>query len=111
MQHQTIVIYEPRRGQSLFLDWMLGMQDVKARATIRARINRLELGNFGDCKSVGAGVLELRISYGPGYRVYFGRAASTVVVLLWGGKKSSQSRDIVRAKLLWKEYKDASQKL
>ena len=70
--NQTIVIYEQRRGKSAFLDWLLPLKDVKARAVIRARINRLELGNFGDCKSLGAGVLELRVSFGPGYRVYFG---------------------------------------
>lgn len=80
-------------------------------AVIRARINRLELGNFGDCKSVGAGVLELRVSFGPGYRVYFGRDGNTVVVLLYGGDKGSQTRDILKAKLFWKEYKDASKKL
>lgn len=77
--NQAIVIYEQRRGKSAFLDWLLNLKDVKARALIRARINRLELGNFGDCKSVGAGVLELRVSFGPGYRVYFGRDGNTVV--------------------------------
>ena len=81
------------------------------RAVIRARINRLELGNFGDCKSVGTGVLELRVSFGPGYRVYFGRDGNTLVVLLCGGDKGSQAKDILKAKLLWKEYKDASKKL
>lgn len=109
--NQTVVIYEQRRGKSDFLDWLLHLKDVKARAVIRARINRLELGNFGDCKSVGAGVLELRVSFGPGYRVYFGRDGNTVVVLLCGGDKASQTKDIQKAKLLWKEYKDASKKL
>lgn len=106
--NQTIVIYEQKRGKSAFLDWLLHLKDVKARAVIRARINRLELGNFGDCKSLGAGVLELRVSFGPGYRVYFGRDGNTVVVLLCGGDKGSQTKDIQKAKLLWKEYKDAS---
>lgn len=109
--NQTIVIYERKRGESAFLDWLVHLRDVKARAAIRARINRLELGNFGDCKSVGAGVYELRISCGPGYRVYFGRDGNTVVVLLCGGDKGSQTRDIQKAKLFWKEYKDASEKL
>jgi putative addiction module killer protein len=108
---QTIVIYEQKRGKSIFLDWLLHLKDVKARAVIRARINRLELGNFGDCKSVGTGVLELRVSFGPGYRIYFGRDGNTLVVLLCGGDKSSQAKDIPKAKLLWKEYKDASKKL
>jgi putative addiction module killer protein len=109
--NQTIVIYEQKRGKSPFLAWLLNLKDIKARATIRARINRLELGNFGDCKSVGNGVLELRISFGPGYRVYLGRDGSTLVVLLCGGDKSSQVKDIAKAKLLWKEYKDANKKL
>jgi putative addiction module killer protein len=109
--NQTIVIYEQKRGKSAFLDWLLHLKDVKARAVIRARINRLELGNFGDCKSVGAGVLELRVSFGPGYRVYFGRDGNTLLVLLCGGDKGSQTRDIQKAKLFWKEYKDASKKL
>jgi putative addiction module killer protein len=109
--NQTIVIYEQKRGKSAFLDWLLHLKDVKARAVIRARINRLELGNFGDRKSVGTGVLELRVSFGPGYRVYFGRDGNTVVVLLCGGDKASQAKDIQKAKLLWKEYKDASKKL
>lgn len=108
---QTIVIYEADNGKSPFLEWLLSLKDVKGRAVIRARLNRIELGNFGDCKNLGAGVLELRIAFGPGYRVYFGREGSAVVILLCGGDKGSQSRDITRAKLLWKEYKDANKKL
>jgi putative addiction module killer protein len=108
---QRIVIYEHKRGKSPFLEWLLDLRDIKARAMIRARINRLELGNFGDCKSVGGGVLELRIAFGPGYRVYLGRDGSTIVVLLCGGDKGSQSKDVSKAKTLWKEYKDASKKL
>ena len=108
---QTIVIYEHKKGRSLFLEWLLGLRDIRARAIIRARINRLELGNFGDCKSVGGGVLELRIAFGPGYRVYLGRDGNTIVMLLCGGDKSSQSKDVSNAKILWKEYKDASKKL
>jgi putative addiction module killer protein len=108
---QTIVIYEQKRGKSPFLEWLLNLKDIKARATIRARLNRLELGNFGDCKCIGSGVLELRVAFGPGYRVYLGRDGSTVVVLLCGGDKGSQFRDIAKAKVLWREYKDANKKL
>jgi putative addiction module killer protein len=108
---QTIVIYEQKREKSPFLDWLLGLRDIRARALVRARINRLELGNFGDCKSVGGGVLELRVPFGPGYRVYLGRDGNTVVVLLCGGDKGSQSKDVKRAQLLWKEYKNAGKKL
>ena len=65
------------------------------------------VGNFGDCKSVGGGVEELRIDFGPGYRVYYGREGALVVVLLCGGSKKSQARDIVTAQRQWKEYLDA----
>jgi putative addiction module killer protein len=74
---------------------------------VRARLNRIRLGNFGDCKSVGGGVVELRIDFGPGYRVYFGRDGRLVVVLLCGGDKRTQARDILRAREYWKEYLDA----
>ena len=60
-------------GKYPSMNWLRSLKDVKARARIRARINRIRLGNFGDCKSVGSGVSEFRIDYGPGYRVYFGR--------------------------------------
>jgi len=74
---------------------------------VRSRLNRIRLGNFGDCKSVGGGVEELRIDFGPGYRVYYGREGALVVVLLCGGSKKSQARDIVTAQRQWKEYLDA----
>ncbi len=74
---------------------------------MRSRLNRIRLGNFGDCKSVGGGVEELRIDFGPGYRVYYGREGSLAVVLLGGGSKKSQARDIVTAQRRWKEHLDA----
>lgn len=74
---------------------------------MRARLNRIRLGNFGDCKGVGGGVEELRIDFGPGYRVYFGREGSFVVILLCGGDKRSQARDILIAQQYWREYLDA----
>ena len=78
-------------------DWINSLRDLRAVARIDARIGRLRLGNFGDAKSVGDGVSELR-DYGPGYRVYFTRRGETVVILLCGGAKGSQARDIERAK-------------
>jgi putative addiction module killer protein len=108
---RTIVIYERPSGKNPFLDWLLGLKDRKVRAIIRARLNRIELGNLGDCKSVGDGVFEFRISYGPGYRVYFGKVGEVIVVLRCGGDKGTQRRDIENAKNLWKEYKDGTKKL
>ena len=85
------------RQTDVFAAWFAGLRDRDARARITVRIRRLSLGNPGDVKPVGAGVSELRIDYGPGYRVYFVRRADIVVVLLCGGDKRTQDRDILRA--------------
>ncbi len=87
----------------VFSNWIAGLRDVAARAVVVRRIRRLSMGNAGDVKSVGDRVSELRVDFGPGYRVYFTRRRSVIVVLLCGGDKSSQSRDIVRAKAIAKE--------
>jgi putative addiction module killer protein len=85
------------RQTDVFADWFAGLRDRQARARITTRIRRLSLGNPGDVKPVGGGVSEMRIDYGPGYRVYFVRRGDTVVVLLCGGDKRHQDRDIARA--------------
>ena len=102
---RTILIFERADGKCPFQDWLLNLNDVKARAIIRARLERIALGNLGDCKSIGGGISELRISYGPGYRVYIGFDGQRYVVLLCGGDKGSQKRDITKARVLWEEYK------
>ncbi len=94
----TLEEYVTAEGKNPFRKWLSALRDVRARAKIRIRLNRLRLGNFGDAKSVGDGVSELRIPYGPGYRVYFARTGATVVLLLCGGDKSTQRRDIKKAK-------------
>ena len=81
-----------------FLEWESQLRDFRAQIRIQTRIRRLSLGNAGDAKSVGEGVMEMRIHYGPGYRVYFTRRGSELVILLVGGDKSTQSRDIELAK-------------
>ena len=91
------------RKTSTFLSWLKALRDARAVARIAVRIDRLSLGNPGDVRPVGEGVSEMRIDYGPGYRVYFVSRGREIVVLLCGGDKSSQSADIVRAKLLAKE--------
>lgn len=85
------------RQTDVFATWFAGLRDREARARITARIRRLSLGNPGDVKPVGSGVSEMRIDYGPGYRVYFVGRGDTVVVLLCGGNKRHQNRDIARA--------------
>jgi putative addiction module killer protein len=77
-----------------FAAWLDGLRDVRGRARVQARIERLGAGNPGDAKPVGQGVSELRIDYGPGYRVYFIRSGTTVIVLLAGGDKTTQAADI-----------------
>jgi putative addiction module killer protein len=83
-----------------FAKWIDGLQDIRARARILARIERLAVGNPGDVKPVGEGISEMRIDYGPGYRVYFKKIGRQVVILLAGGDKSTQSKDIKTALLL-----------
>lgn len=89
-------MYEIRRSES-FHAWFLNLIDGKARDRIAARIDRLAVGNPGDARPVGSGVSELRVDYGPGYRVYYKRTHRTVYLLLCGGTKSSQAADIKRA--------------
>jgi putative addiction module killer protein len=88
------------RQTAIFADWMAGLRDVRAKAKIAARIDRLALGNAGDVQPVGEAVSELRIHYGPGYRVYFTRHGPTLILLLCGGDKSTQTKDIKTAKTL-----------
>jgi putative addiction module killer protein len=85
------------RQTEVYARWFDSLRDRQARARIDARIRRLSLGNPGDVKPVGEGVSELRIDYGPGYRVYFVQRGQTLVILLAGGDKSTQDRDIKRA--------------
>ena len=96
------------RGRSTpFSDWLNSLKDARTVGIVRARLNRVRLGNFGDCKSIGGGIEELRIDFGPGYRIYFGREGSLMVILLCGGTKGTQATDILRARKYWKEYLDA----
>ena len=85
------------RQTDAFTAWLVGLKDRQARARILARVRRLSAGNSGDVKPVGSGVSEMRIDYGPGYRVYFVNHGKTVVILLCGGDKRTQARDIARA--------------
>ena len=102
---REIRVYQTTSGREPFNEWLGAIRDMGTQARIRARLERLEDGNLGDCQSVGEGVFELRLYFGSGYRVYFGQIDNTIILLLSGGDKSSQRRDIERAKIYWLEYK------
>ena len=85
------------RKTDAFVDWLDGLEDIRARARVLVRIERLAAGNPGDVKPVSEGVSELRIDYGPGYRVYFKKRGKELIILLAGGDKSTQSKDIRKA--------------
>ena len=91
------------RQTAVFEVWIDGLKDLRAVAHIEVRLRRLSLGHLGDAKSLGDGVSEMRIDYGPGYRLYFARRGERIVILLCGGDKKRQSDDIPRAKQLAKE--------
>jgi len=90
-------IYTDTQGKAPFEDWLHGLKDIQARAKIRARLARVEAGNLGDCKALRAGVQELKLDYGPGYRVYLSRQGDEIVLLLCGSDKSDQDRAIKQA--------------
>ncbi|MBV1701456.1 MAG: type II toxin-antitoxin system RelE/ParE family toxin [Hyphomicrobiales bacterium] len=96
------------RKTSTFLQWLTALRDQRAVARIQIRIDRVLLGNFGDVKAVGEGVCEMKIDYGPGYRVYYVQRGKTLVLLLCGGDKSTQKSDIAEAKSLSREWTDGS---
>jgi putative addiction module killer protein len=95
-------------GSEPFTDWLKRLPDRHAKARVLARIDRLETGNYGDCKFLRDGVSELRIDWGPGYRIYFGRSGTRVVILLCGGDKRGQATDIGRALEFWRDHRQRS---
>ncbi|MDX1972308.1 MAG: type II toxin-antitoxin system RelE/ParE family toxin [Candidatus Sumerlaeia bacterium] len=103
---KTIIFYQTQNGKVPLLEWLTDLRDMTTRQRIEARILRVGFGNFGDHKSVGGGVQELRMTFGGGYRVYFGEDGNTLVVLLCGGDKKSQSHDIKQAHEFWRDYLD-----
>lgn len=103
---------ELQNGLVPFDEWFDSLRDQRMQAAVDSRLARVRAGNFGDVKSVGGGVFELRIDLGPGLRVYYGLRGQQVVVLLGGGEKRTQARDIRRAQQLWQQFtKHASEKL
>ncbi|MDD5218308.1 MAG: type II toxin-antitoxin system RelE/ParE family toxin [Candidatus Omnitrophica bacterium] len=101
---RKLVQYQTGNGRVPFREWLISLNDITVRAKIRARLDRLLLGNSGDSKSVGGGVHELRFHSGPGYRIYFGLDGTCLVVLLTGGDKNRQEDDIRQAQEYWQDY-------
>ena len=103
-QPYLLEIYVTPLGRIPFEEWIRGLRDAQVRARIRARLARVRLGNIGDAHTVGGGVWELRIDHGPGYRVYYAGSGTATLLLLCGGEKSTQARDIRQAQAYWTEY-------
>lgn len=103
---KTVIAYTDKSGREPFTNWLHGLKDAKSRRRILTRLRRIEQGNYGDCRYLQDGVFELRLFFGPGYRIYFGEDGDRLVVLLCGGDKSKQDKDIQTAIMYWKEYKD-----
>ncbi|MBD2020621.1 type II toxin-antitoxin system RelE/ParE family toxin [Leptolyngbya sp. FACHB-36] len=102
---RELLIYETEQGDAPFSSWLDSLRDREARARIKKRLDRVALGNFGDYRSVGDGIFELRIDYGPGYRVYFAQVGMLILLLLCGGDKSTQNQDIIQVKQFWADFK------
>ena len=100
-------IYRDKNGNEPFEQWLLSIRDNLTWARIDNRLKRVRLGLLGDHRSIGEGVFELRLDFGPGYRIYFGRIGSESILLLTGGSKNSQRRDITVAKRYWQHFKES----
>jgi len=101
---KTIEIYAKENGREPYSEWISSIKDRTFRARVKNRISRLELGNFGDCEPVGESIFELRFFFGAGFRIYFAEY-DTKIILLCGGDKKTQAKDILKAKNYWKEFK------
>ena len=110
MAVNELYYYQTAAGERPFVEWLERLADKQARARIEARLAKVAVGNFGDVEMVGEGVMELRIDWGPGYRVYYSRLGQAIVLLLCGGDKRTQQKDIKRAKAYFEDYKARSAK-
>ncbi len=101
-----IEYYRTENDRKPFKDWLESLRDVRGRAKVRVRLDRARLGNLGDRKQVGNGVWEMRIDYGPGYRVYYGMEGNRLILLLLGGDKGTQQKDIDLATGYWRDHQE-----
>ncbi len=105
-EQRTVIVYQTISGAEPFTEWLNHLRDPVTRRRILRRLLQLEQGHYGDYKAVGGSLYELRFFFGPGYRVYFGEDGNKFIVLLSGGDKDSQSRDIQQAQAFWQEYQE-----
>lgn len=104
MQYE-IKIYSTKTAKEPFREWLDGLKDIDSRALIFQRLQRIKLGNFGDCKSIDKGLWELRINHKSGFRIYYSRVGQYLILILGGGDKRSQERDIIKAQKYLEDYK------
>jgi len=97
-------IYQNENGRQPFIKWLESIKDLTTKARIKNRVAHIALGNFGDCKIIGQGVSELRLHFGSGYRGYFGKINNVAILLLGGGDKSSQTKNIKQAMRCWEDF-------
>lgn len=109
IREKEIKTYKTIAGKEPFHIWLDGLKDRTTRVRIRRRLDRVKQGNYGDVKPVGEGVLEIRLQFGSGYRIYFGEINNHIVLLLSGGDKSTQTKDIQLAQQYWNEFKNRVQ--
>jgi len=103
---KEIRFYQKPNGKEPFSEWFKSIKDIKIRAHLKNRFERVCVGNTGDCKAVGDGIFEIRIHYGPGYRVYFAEKGGYFILFLIGGTKNSQKKDIEKAKAYWADFQE-----
>lgn len=104
IQEKEVVFFQTKDNKEPFVVWLEGVRDKQTRRRILQRLSRVQSGNYGDFKSLKDGVFELRLHFGSGYRIYFAEDGGTLVILLCGGDKSTQEKDIETAKAYWQEY-------
>lgn len=104
IKQKQLKIYQSSAGALPFVEWLESLKDVKVRYRIKERLDRVTLGNLGDYKALGDGLFELRLAFGAGYRIYYGENQENIILLLCGGNKSSQKKDIQKAKAYWHDY-------
>ena len=104
IRKKQLEIFVTKDGRTPFTEWLESLKDKTSQFRIKERLDRVSLGNLGDYKSIGEGVYELRLTIGPGYRIYFGLETDTFMILLLGGSKKGQQRDIHKSKEYWKDH-------